>query len=90
VRKNRTKRASWLGTKEVLAMIERNYRIWCATNDVAIDDTIIGDEDEMDVDRGLGTGAEEDEWEGIMDDGEGHTFFLIEAKSLAFGWAYGT
>ena len=49
VRKNRTMRARWLGTKEVLAMIERNYRIWCAMNDVAIDDTIVGDEDEMDV-----------------------------------------
>lgn len=70
VRKNRTMRASWLGTKEVLTMIERNYRIWCAMNDVAIDDTIVGDDDEMDVDGGLGPVVEEDEWEGIIDDDE--------------------
>jgi 18S rRNA (adenine1779-N6/adenine1780-N6)-dimethyltransferase len=70
VRKFRTMRASWLGSKEVLAMIERNYRIWCAMNDIAINDTIVNDEDEMDVDGGLGSGAREDEWEGIMDDDE--------------------
>jgi 18S rRNA (adenine1779-N6/adenine1780-N6)-dimethyltransferase len=70
VRKSRTMRASWLGTKEVLAMIERNYRIWCAMNDIAVDDTVIGDEDQMDIDDGLRPGAGEDEWEGIMDDDE--------------------
>jgi len=87
VRKNRTMRSSWLGTKEVLAMIERNYRIWCAMNDVAIDDTIVGDEDVMDVDGGLGPGAGEDEWEGIMDDDEEvddtPAFFKEEAQRAA-------
>lgn len=38
VRKNKTLRASWLGTKEVLAMVERNYRTWCAINGVSVDD----------------------------------------------------
>jgi len=89
VRKNRTMRASWLGTKEVLAMIERNYRIWCAMNDVAIDDTIVNDEDEMDVDGGLGSGAGEDEWEGIMENDEEvddtPAFFKEEAQRAARG-----
>ncbi|KAL2204203.1 rRNA adenine dimethylase [Sarocladium strictum] len=40
VRKNKTLRASWLGTKEVLAMAERNYRTWCAMNGVPIDETV--------------------------------------------------
>ncbi|PTB68652.1 dimethyladenosine transferase-like protein [Trichoderma citrinoviride] len=40
VRKNKTLRASWLGTKEVLAMVERNYRTWCAMNGVPIDESL--------------------------------------------------
>lgn len=87
VRKNRTMRASWLGTKEILAMIEKSYRIWFAMNDIAIDDTIVGDEDEMDVDEGLGPKAGEDEWEGIMDDDEEvddtPAFFKEEAQRAA-------
>ncbi|KAL2757920.1 hypothetical protein ACRALDRAFT_1047840 [Sodiomyces alcalophilus JCM 7366] len=39
-RKNRTMRASWLGTKEVLAMLEKNYRIWAAMNNVPLDDSL--------------------------------------------------
>ncbi len=66
VRKNKTLRASWLGTKEVLVMLERNYRVWCAMNNVAIDDTIIGEEEEMEIDGRPGTNREE-EWGGIMD-----------------------
>lgn len=46
VRKNKTLRASWLGTKEVLGMVERNYRTWCALNGVSVDDTIVEDDEE--------------------------------------------
>lgn len=68
VRKNRTMRASWLGTKEVLSMVERNYRVYCAMNNIALDDTIIGDDDdEMDVDDGGVADEGEEEWGGIMD-----------------------
>ncbi|KAI8725318.1 RRNA adenine N(6)-methyltransferase [Fusarium sp. LHS14.1] len=51
VRKNKTLRASWLGTKEVLAMVERNYRTWCAMNGVPVDDTLVedGQDDDMDM-----------------------------------------
>lgn len=49
VRKNKTLRASWLGTKEVLAMVERNYRTWCAMNGVPVDDSVVeGDAEEDD------------------------------------------
>jgi 18S rRNA (adenine1779-N6/adenine1780-N6)-dimethyltransferase len=85
VRKNRTMRASWLGTKEVLAMVERNYRVWCAMNNVAVDDTIVGEEDDMEVDEG--TGPAEEEWGGIMDmDDEADdtpAFFKEEAERIA-------
>ncbi|KAK7431723.1 Dimethyladenosine transferase [Neonectria magnoliae] len=60
VRKNKTLRASWLGTKEVLAMVERNYRTWCAMNGVAVDDSLAEDAPEdvdgMDVENGAADG----------------------------------
>lgn len=79
-RKNKTVRASF-STKEVLAMIEKNYRTWCAINDVPVDDSEVegggaADDDEdmgMDVDDSAGpsAGGDDDEWGGIMDvDGE--------------------
>jgi 18S rRNA (adenine1779-N6/adenine1780-N6)-dimethyltransferase len=86
VRKNRTMRASWLGTKEVLAMIERNYRRWCALNNVPVDDTVIGDEEEMEVDDGSTAADEEEEWGGIMDvddeADEAPAFFKEERERL--------
>lgn len=85
VRKNRTMRASWLGTKEVLAMVERNYRVWCAMNNVAVDDTIVGEEDDIEVDGGAR--PEEEEWGGIMDvdeeADETPAFFKEEAERIA-------
>ncbi|KAG5983540.1 hypothetical protein E4U55_007946 [Claviceps digitariae] len=44
VRKNKTLRASWLGTREVLVMVEKNYRTWCALNGVPIDETVVDDD----------------------------------------------
>ncbi|KAI0387090.1 rRNA adenine dimethylase [Hypomontagnella monticulosa] len=73
-RKNKVLRASWLGSKEVLNMLERNYRLWCATNDIPVDDTLADEDedDEMEVDENAPPGpGDEDEWDGIMDvDGE--------------------
>jgi len=44
----------------VLGMVERNYRVWCAMNNVALDETVVGEE--MDVDEGMGQGLGDDEW----------------------------
>lgn len=67
VRKNKTLRASWLGTKEVLAMVERNYRTWCAMNGVAVDDSIVEDgQDDMDVEDA----GDAEEWGGMDVDDE--------------------
>lgn len=51
-RKNKTVRASF-GTKEVLALLERNYRTWCALNNVPVDETV--------VEEGEGEGADDDD-----------------------------
>ncbi|KAI1657320.1 rRNA adenine dimethylase [Daldinia decipiens] len=71
-RRNKTLRASWLGNKEVLSMLERNYRLWCATNDIPVDDTVAEEEEddneEMEVDENVPPSAgDEEEWGGIMD-----------------------
>ena len=74
VRKNRTLRASFLGTTTVMDLLEGNYKTWCAQNDVAIDDgpadpqtavdmEIDGSEDVDEVKAPV----DEDEWEGFMD-----------------------
>ncbi|KAL3960992.1 hypothetical protein ACCO45_006109, partial [Purpureocillium lilacinum] len=74
VRKNKTLRASWLGTKEVLAMVERNYRTWCAMNGVPVDDSLVDDEsgdaaeEDMDMDGGDAPADENDE--GMDVDGD--------------------
>jgi 18S rRNA (adenine1779-N6/adenine1780-N6)-dimethyltransferase len=67
VRKNRTMRASWLGTKEVLGLVERNYRVWCAMNNVPVDDTVVGVEDEQEGDVEMEIDGAEEEWGGLMD-----------------------
>jgi len=84
VRRNKTLRASW-GGKEVLGLVERNYRVWCALNDVEVDDTVVegGEADEMDIDRNEEAGdveeEEEGEWGGIMDEmDETPSFFKEE------------
>jgi 18S rRNA (adenine1779-N6/adenine1780-N6)-dimethyltransferase len=89
VRKNRTMRASWLGTKEVLAMLERNYRVYCAMNNIPLDDTPIedvddaDDADEMEIDA-ADEGAE---WAGIddveEDDDDAPEFFKEVAQKAA-------
>ena len=88
-RRNKTMRASWLSNKEVLKLLERNYRLYCATKNIPIDESIAEDEldgadddndDEMEVDENVepSPGDEEDgEWGGIMDvdDGGAPSFF---------------
>lgn len=77
-RKNKTIRASF-GTKEVLALVERNFRTWCALNNVAVDETVVEDGAEEDGDVAMdvddndneGPAEEDEEWGGIMDVDDG-------------------
>jgi 18S rRNA (adenine1779-N6/adenine1780-N6)-dimethyltransferase len=87
VRKNKTLRASWLGTKEVLAMVERNYRTWCAMNGVAVDETVVddgdgdGEDEEMDVED---EPADADDGGGMdLDDEDTPAFFKEVASANA-------
>lgn len=85
VRKNKTLRASWLGTKEVLAMVERNYRTWCAMNGVAIDESLVednGEEEEEDMDMDAG-GADEDADMDVDGEDDDTPAFFKEAAAAA-------
>ena len=68
VRKNKTLRASFLGTTSIMDLLESNYRTWCAQNDIPVEDGPSEDaasvymELETEQDDGL-----EEEWDGIMD-----------------------
>ncbi|RYP08617.1 hypothetical protein DL765_008725 [Monosporascus sp. GIB2] len=74
-RRNKTMRASWLGNKEVLKLLERNYRLYCATKNIPVDDSIADDAEEDDMDDEMEeadenvepTPGDEAEWDGIMD-----------------------
>lgn len=81
VRKNKTLRASWLGTKEVLNMVERNYRTWCAMNGVAVDESVVedgGDEDDEQMDEDDAAGGDD----GMdVDDDDTPAFFKEAAAS---------
>lgn len=82
-RKNRTMRASF-SSKEVLAMLARNYRVYASMHGIAVDDSLVeegdsaegvkaddNDDDGMDVDNDDGGGdeADGDEWNGITGGG---------------------
>jgi len=66
-RRNKTLRASFLATKQVVSMLEKNYRTYCSLNGIPLDDGVADAKDgEMDLDDG-----EDDEWNGIADDDGG-------------------
>ncbi|KAJ4303686.1 Dimethyladenosine transferase [Kalmusia sp. IMI 367209] len=81
VRKNKVLRASFLGTSAVIELLESNYRLWCASHDIAIDDSPDEVQDAepetMDVDH-------EDEFKGFsdpeLDDDEVPDFFKTAQK----------
>lgn len=86
VRKNRTMRASWLGMKQVLALCERNYRVYCSTNNIPLDETPIDDGDEdMDLDDAPIADEDEEEGQETMDVDERETAFEDEMPSFFDG-----
>ncbi|KAF2727250.1 dimethyladenosine transferas-like protein [Polyplosphaeria fusca] len=66
VRKNRTLRAAFLGTAAVVDMLASNYKLYCAQNDIPIDDSPLDKQESTDMDIDMG-GDEEDEWAGFSD-----------------------
>jgi 18S rRNA (adenine1779-N6/adenine1780-N6)-dimethyltransferase len=70
VRKNKTLRASFLGTTSVVDLLENNYRTWCAQNDIALEDGPPEEgmiEVENVIRRPMVEEEEEEEWDGVMD-----------------------
>ena len=88
VRKNRTLRASFLGTTTVMDLLESNYRTWCAQNDISIEEgpaelNGVGDIIMNNMDGNVtDMPVEEDEWEGFMDVDEAPTL-VKEATHVA-------
>ncbi|KAI1274018.1 dimethyladenosine transferase-like protein [Xylaria sp. FL0933] len=53
-RRNKQLSASFLANKEVLKLMETNYRLYCAQNDIPVDDSLVddaGEDEEMEVDE---------------------------------------
>ncbi|KAF2008474.1 dimethyladenosine transferas-like protein [Aaosphaeria arxii CBS 175.79] len=67
VRKNRTLRAGFLGTAAVLDMLTSNYRLWCAQNDIPVDDSPVAGEDEVDGMEVDQIAEPEEEFKGFSD-----------------------
>ncbi|EME81430.1 uncharacterized protein MYCFIDRAFT_155610 [Pseudocercospora fijiensis CIRAD86] len=83
VRKNRVLRSAFIGTNTVMAMLESNYRTFCAQNDIPLDEgPLEGGDEDMDVDA-----AAENEEEDIMmdmdEDDDLPDFFKEEAEKKA-------
>lgn len=64
VRKNKTLRSSFLGTRSVMDLIERNWRLWAAKEGITIEDGPIEGAESMEID-----GAE-DEFEAFGNEDE--------------------
>lgn len=81
VRKNRTLRASFLGTVTIMNMLESNYRTWCAQNNIPVEDGPSEDADGDAMDMGQEEAAEEQDEVMDMDDDDVPDFFKEEANA---------
>jgi 18S rRNA (adenine1779-N6/adenine1780-N6)-dimethyltransferase len=91
VRKNRTLRAAFLGTTAVLDLLTTNYRLFCAQNDISVDDSPLSN-DELALQQDAEAMDVDDEFKGFSDpdepDDELPDFFLqmqAEKKKGAHG-----
>ena len=84
VRKNKTLRASFLGTTSIVNMLEANYRTWCAQNDIPVEDGPAEDADGDTMDMGEEEGADAEEADEVMemdDDDDVPDFFKEETNA---------
>ncbi|KAI5293531.1 Dimethyladenosine transferase [Ascosphaera acerosa] len=81
VRKNKTLRASFLGTTSVLDMLETNYRTWCAQNDVPVEDGPVEEGDGADEEMAVEEDADAADVQMELDDEEGVPDFFKDASS---------
>lgn len=83
VRKNKTLRASFIGTPSIMNMLESNYRTWCAQNDIPVEDGPVEDADGDAMDMGQEEDATEepDEAMEMDDDDDVPDFFKEETNA---------
>ncbi|KAJ6007973.1 Dimethyladenosine transferase [Penicillium herquei] len=83
VRKNKTLRASFLGTTSVMTLLEANYRTWCAQHDIPVEDGPVEDADGDAMDMGQEQEMEEgaDEVMEVDDDDDVPDFFKDETNA---------
>lgn len=82
VRKNKTLRASFIGTPSIMNILESNYRTWCAQNDIPVEDGPAEDADGDAMDMGQEQATEEDPDEAMeMDDDDVPDFFKEETNN---------
>lgn len=86
VRKNKTLRASFIGTPTIMNILESNYRTWCAQNDIPVEDGPAGGADGDAMDMGQEEAVEEAVEEVAdevmdMDDDDVPDFFKEETNS---------
>jgi 18S rRNA (adenine1779-N6/adenine1780-N6)-dimethyltransferase len=65
VRRNKTLRASWLGSKKVLAMCEQNFKVWSSSNHV--ENHINDSQDPVDIPNSIQGFPFEEEWENNVE-----------------------
>ena len=84
VRKNRVLRSGFLGTNSVMAMLESNYRTFCAQNDIHLEDGPSETDGAGDEDMDMDGGAEDEEMVMDVDDEDDvPDFFKEEADKKA-------
>ncbi|KAJ5102843.1 Dimethyladenosine transferase [Penicillium argentinense] len=82
VRKNKTLRASFIGTPSIMNILESNYRTWCAQHDIPVEDGPTEDADGDVMDMGEEEqGAEADEVMEMDDDDDVPDFFKEETNA---------
>ncbi|KAJ5627571.1 Dimethyladenosine transferase [Penicillium herquei] len=83
VRKNKTLRASFLGTTSVMTLLEANYRTWCAQHDIPVEDGPVEDADGDAMDMGQEQEMEDaaDEVMEVDDDDDVPDFFKDETNA---------
>lgn len=89
VRKNKTLRASFIGTPSIMNVLESNYRTWCAQNDIPVEDGPVEDADgdvmamdDQEEGAGADAGAGEEADEVMeMDDDDVPDFFKEETNA---------
>ncbi|KAJ5668778.1 Dimethyladenosine transferase [Penicillium macrosclerotiorum] len=83
VRKNKTLRASFIGTPSIMNMLEANYRTWCAQNDIPVEDGPVDDADGDAMDMGGDQQADEEPVDETMDmdDDDVPDFFKEETNA---------